>query len=363
MAVLAAESGMNSEENDRNSESSHKSNLHFDRQLQNKLLQIDEDSDTESYETKLSKSWSNVKGGAKSFKPDSRVEDITGWFPSAKFVARKPENAPKGESKPANTFIHPWRDYRSKKEESFVFRHYKEFRKYMEQYRNEHSCQPNRFSSGNQFGEMRRFAFQNSAPPQQTPVMVQQMHQPVHINSAPPSSINGNQSSIHYSTRGEQLGTLVTPSSNCSCNKQSANIGSSQPQRYGSIPSQYMRTNTNYDIRHMDSDNMSETGDLRHRAPSRRTSSASSTRSRSVTAKTPTKISVPASPNARAYPVQALTIAWRLQRQQNGKTEHPQTPKPLDNLNCVAPEKQMWFDASGRAYVSLATRYDPVRKY
>jgi len=24
---------------------------------------------------------------------------------------------------------------------------------------------------------------------------------------------------------------------------------------------------------------------------------------------------------------------------------------------------QMWFDASGRAYVSLATRYDPVRKY
>ena len=23
---------------------------------------------------------------------------------------------------------------------------------------------------------------------------------------------------------------------------------------------------------------------------------------------------------------------------------------------------QMWFDANGRAYVSLATRYDPVRK-
>ena len=23
---------------------------------------------------------------------------------------------------------------------------------------------------------------------------------------------------------------------------------------------------------------------------------------------------------------------------------------------------QMWFDSSGRAYVSLASRYDPVRK-
>ncbi|KAH3795145.1 hypothetical protein DPMN_148692, partial [Dreissena polymorpha] len=62
--------------------------------------------------------------------------------------------------------------------------------------------------------------------------------------------------------------------------------------------------------------------------------------------------------------------AWRLQRaikvrhyrQQNGKVEGSSAPKPLDNLNCVAPEKQMWFDASGRAYVSLATRYDPIRK-
>lgn len=26
------------------------------------------------------------------------------------------------------------------------------------------------------------------------------------------------------------------------------------------------------------------------------------------------------------------------------------------------PRFQMWFDASGRAYVSLAARYDPLRK-
>lgn len=159
MAVLVNESGMKSDENEPKNESSHESNVYFDRQLQNKLLQFDEDSDTESYESKLSKSWSNLKSGAKSSKSDTRIEDITGWFPSAKFVGRR-NDLPKNETKPANNFIHPWKDYRSKKEESFVFKHYTEFRKYMEQYRNQHACHINRFSSGNQVSDMRRMAFQ-----------------------------------------------------------------------------------------------------------------------------------------------------------------------------------------------------------
>ncbi|XP_045185569.2 uncharacterized protein LOC123543471 isoform X2 [Mercenaria mercenaria] len=342
MAVLADETGMNSEENNHKNESSHESNLYFDRQLQNKLLQVDEESDNEGYESKLSKSWSNMKLVGKS-KSDTRIEDINGWFPSARFVGRRNEIT-KNDPKPVNNFIHPWKDYRMKKDDSFVFKHYTEFRKYIEQYRNQHGCHINRFPSGNQFGEMRRTAFQNSAPPQQTSVTVQQLHQSGFANSAPPSFCNGNHySNISYTNRKEQLGTLVAPSSNCSCNaKTNSTDSSSQSQKYKVIPGQFTRTHTSYDLRHTDSDNSSECGDLRYRTPSRRTNSASSTRSRTVTGKTPTKITVPANPNTRAYPVQALTIALKAgyQRQQNGKADVCPSPKPLDNLNCVAPEKQ-----------------------
>lgn len=340
MAVLVDELGMKSEEDDQKNESSHESNVYFDRQLQNKLLQFDEDMDTDSYESKLSKSWSNLKGAKSLSKFDSRVEDITGWFPDAKFIGRRNEIV-KTEPKPTNTFIHPWKDYRSKKEESFVFKHYTEFRKYIEQYRNQHACHISRISAGNQASDMRRMAFQqSSAPPQQTSVTVHQLHQPGYSNSAPPTVCNGTH---HYTNRKEQLGTLITPTSNCSCNaKTNVPETSSHAQRYKVIPGQFSRTNTNYDLKHIESDNSSDCGDLRYRTPSRRTNSASSTRSRTITGKTPTKISVPANPNSRAYPVQALTIAWRLQRQQNGKTsEVCPSPKPLDNLNCVAPEKQV----------------------
>lgn len=159
MAVLADEIGMRSGDNVHTNESCHESNVYFDRQLQNKLLQVDEDSDTEAYESKLSKHWGNLKTGGKP-KIDPKIEDINGWFPSSKFVGRKSELT-KVDTKPASTnFIHPWKDYRSKKEESFVFKHYTEFRKYMEQYRNQHGCHINRFSSGNQMSEMRRTAFQ-----------------------------------------------------------------------------------------------------------------------------------------------------------------------------------------------------------
>lgn len=105
------------------------------------------------------------------------------------------------------------------------------------------------------------------------------------------------------------MGTLISATSNCTCNAKTNVVeNSSQSQRYKVNPGHLSRTNTNYDLRQLDSDNSSEYGDLRYRTPSRRTNSASSTRSRTITGKTPTKISVPANPNPRAYPVQALTM-------------------------------------------------------
>lgn len=156
MAVLSFESGMNSAENDQTNDSSHENNLYADRQLQNRLLQVEEDSDNEAYEQKLSKSCNNLKTTPK-VRLDPRSGSITGWFTSAKFVGRRSE-LQRPETKP--TFIHPWKDYRSKKEDSFVFKHYSENKKYIEQYRIEHGCHINRFPSGNQAGDMRRIAFQ-----------------------------------------------------------------------------------------------------------------------------------------------------------------------------------------------------------
>ncbi|KAL4219310.1 hypothetical protein ACF0H5_021889 [Mactra antiquata] len=398
---------MSSAENDQTTDSSHENNLYADRQLQNKLLQLEEDSDNEAYDQRLSRSWSNLKGTTKSHKT---VDSITGWFPNSKFVGRKNE-LQRPETKPA--FIHPWKDYRSRgKEDSFVFKHYTECRKYIEQYRIEHGCHVNRFPSGNQIGDMRRIAFQGSAPPQHSPISVQQMQQSGYSSITPQPPSSNQHSSLHYANRKEQLGTLITGTNGSVSNKTNYIEPSSHAQKYRVNNSKLPRNNTVYDMRNQDSDNSSDCGDIRLRSPSRRSNSASSQRakSRNIT-KSPTKITVPASPSTRSYPLQALTI------QQNCKPDVCPSPKPLDNLNCVAPEKQsnnnnsekkslepnlelalrvhslndlliandaplrgyalpkslppnpnnnnnnMWFDASGRAYVSLATRYDPVKKY
>ena len=138
---------------------------------------------------------------------------------------------------------------------------------------------------------------------------MQQLQQSGYTNSAPPSSCNsGHHSSVHYTNRKEHLGTLITSASNCSCNNPKTNGVDSHSQRYKVTTGHLSRTNTSYELRHENSDNSSDCGDSRFRTPSRRTNSASSSRSRTITGKTPTKITVPANPNSRAYPVQALTM-------------------------------------------------------
>jgi len=120
-------------------------------------------------------------------------------------------------------------------------------------------------------------------------------------------------SGVIFANRKEQLGTLVTPNSNgqtCTCgSKQTYSDTSSQhAHKYKLAPGSFSRNNTSSDLRaQLDSDNSSESGEVRFRPNSRRSNSATSTRCRSV-AKTPTKITVPANPNQRPYPMQALTM-------------------------------------------------------
>lgn len=105
----------------------------------------------------------------------------------------------------------------------------------------------------------------------------------------------------------------MTPNGNasaCTCgSKQSYTDTSSQyGHRYKLAPGNFPRTNTSSDLRpQLDSDNSSESGEARVRPISRRSNSATSIRSRTMP-KTPTKITVPANPNQRPYPMQALTM-------------------------------------------------------
>ncbi|XP_052223172.1 uncharacterized protein LOC127839052 isoform X2 [Dreissena polymorpha] len=351
MAVISNELGMTSQENEKHLESSHEHNLYVDRQLQNKLLQVDEDSDIEAYENKLSKNGSIEKMCSKSKHPVLKVDDIVGWFSSAKFAARRtpvPVSSSRSEQRPTSTLIHPWKDCRLKKENSFMFKHYLENKKYIEQYRNEHGCHIQQYHSAAQLGEMRRIAFQTTTGTHQPPTSAgaQQYGYTPSNTFTNPGLASHPPAGVFYSNRREQLGSLVTTngvgndhntSPNCQCGTKASAIDTSS-HKYKLSPGHLTRNATNMDFRtNVDSDNSSESGDIRMRTPSRRSSSASSTRHRQ---KPPTKISVPANTNARAYPIQALTIAWRLQRQQNGKVEGSSAPKPLDNLNCVAPEKQ-----------------------
>ena len=162
MTVAIKTRGMTSESTEEKQESSHEFNFFIDRQLQNKLLQADDDLLAEKDTADKSVSRSNLKSG-KVTKTDAKVDkfgDFTGWFSDQKLVCRKADGAKPDQKPRESTFIHPWRDYKRNKEESFVFKHYSDSRKYIEQYRNEHCSHNNRFSSASFDRDARRHAFQ-----------------------------------------------------------------------------------------------------------------------------------------------------------------------------------------------------------
>lgn len=158
MTVAIISQGMTSEYAEENQESTHGFNFFIDRQLQNKLLQADDDLLTEKESVDNSLYRNNLKSG-KITKNDTR-NDFTGWFPDQKLVCRKLDGANKTDQKPReSTFIHPWKDYKRNREESYVFKHYTDTRKYIEQYRKEHNSHSNRFSSSGLDRPERRYAY------------------------------------------------------------------------------------------------------------------------------------------------------------------------------------------------------------
>lgn len=143
---------------------------------------------------------------------------------------------------------------------------------------------------------------------------VQQFQQQQYLPASAPS-VTSNQAGLIFANRKEQLGTLMTGTPNssastCTCGSKqtSTDTSSHYAHKYKLSPGKFPRNNTSSDLRaQLDSDNSSESGEARVRPTSRRSNSATSLRSRPV-AKTPTKITVPANPNQRPYPMQALTM-------------------------------------------------------
>lgn len=113
----------------------HDVDFFLDRQIQNKLLDIDDQLWITDYMVE-SKGQTDVKA-TKTIKV-SRNEDIAGWFCNSKIVLRKPE-----KEKPVQQPItHSWREQNRLKnlmQDNFVFKHYPISKSYIEQYREENS--------------------------------------------------------------------------------------------------------------------------------------------------------------------------------------------------------------------------------
>lgn len=139
-------------------ESSHEYNYFLDRQLQNKLLSIDEESTESNVKFQISTE-------TKPSKPVNKCDDITGWNPSKKSL-RKPEKENKVKDTPT-PWINPSKSTKQQIQDNFLFRHYADYRDYIEQYRQEHSCIAAMMSPTNrELNEMRKIAIQNTAPSQ-----------------------------------------------------------------------------------------------------------------------------------------------------------------------------------------------------
>lgn len=118
----------------------HEYSYNRDKQLQRKLLAADDTFSTES----CAQSSNSVKGFYPP--PDKKLCEVTGWCSGEKILLRKHESIAGGKPKASSSVTVVGRsDGRSRREQvdlpmPYVFRHYSDNRKYIEQYRQEHAC-------------------------------------------------------------------------------------------------------------------------------------------------------------------------------------------------------------------------------
>lgn len=150
---------------DRNTDiAKHDVSMLLDRQIQNKLLEIDDQLWVTDYLVE-SKGTSDIKV-PKTIKA-TKNDDILGWFSSSKCVLRKQEKEKNLQPIPS----YSWREQTRLKnliQDTFVFKHYPFSKSYIEQYREENS-QLSQLSGlrspvVKETNEIKRVRVQNSAP-------------------------------------------------------------------------------------------------------------------------------------------------------------------------------------------------------
>ncbi|XP_033731947.1 uncharacterized protein LOC117321589 isoform X2 [Pecten maximus] len=336
---------------DEKPESSHEYNFFLDRQLQNKLLDFDEQDIDSRY-------LQNVRLDGKAYKAQVRSEEVTGWIFDTKTNFRKPE---KESNKQPKEFIQPWKDYKAKqqKEDSYMFRHYGDLKRYIQQYREEHSNAngfrpPGVPKSDNPIGDLRKYLHHHSAP---TPSAGATHHQ------------NSTQTPTSTQT---QVSTVCTQCTNASSNQQLITASMYYTNRKDSSVSlpngasvSNPRTNHNHSHGHHCSKHSHVNPDHAYkyklapdaawRSDSVQSSCVDSDRNDGVKTprinsakgdrgKSPTKVMVPAGASngpLKGHPLQTVTV----QAKQTGDNpvQTNSSSRTLDTLACVAAEKQGYY--------------------
>lgn len=374
MTISVIRRDMTSEEN---TECSHEFNFYLDRQLQNKLIEQAEILQADELYSQFN--ISNTESKNVNSKVLGKNEDIQGWFGEPKIVLRKPEKESVKQSQPS------WRDYRNKQvptQDPFVFKHYGDIRAYIEQYRRDHTTGLG-FKSHSALDRMQGDGVRRYG---QSPSNVHIQHQNACNCGAPPcaSEVQKYLTAALHSTNRTLTSTTGFNHSQ-SHGTQSAN--SHQTPSTPHTPNGHICTKHNHhhhvernsqaykyklspDCQTMWSSRTDSQNSERLDQPSPRMQSAKVYTS----GKVPTKVSVPAAPPNGQVKRPPISVRPKLRNtflgvRQNNPNKPVETVAPpangvrtLDTLACVATDKQMWFDASGRAYVSLAARYDPLRK-
>ncbi|KAJ8300517.1 hypothetical protein KUTeg_022036, partial [Tegillarca granosa] len=365
-------------------ESSHEYNYFLDRQLQNKLLSIDDESTEPNVKFSISTE-------TKPSKPTSKVDEITGWTPS-KIALRKPEKENKVKES-QTPWINPSKSTKQQIQDNFLFRHYADYREYIEQYRQEHSCIAAMMSPTNrELNEMRKIAIQNTAPSQiqvrQNQTMCAQCNNnnSTNNNNVSASVQNLLTAALQYTNRKDgvyalsnTINNMVTSNSSSQrphqCSKHSyINDPSSQSYKYKMSPDVLRRPESQHSVE-------VEREKTEILKPTRITSAKLQPRS---AGKLPTKVTVPQtgtnSGHLKHQPLQTVTIQGGKENSQTCLYNGGGSTRTLDTLACVATDKQaaavmhytqarlsicesqslqayfkrkMWFDSKGRAYAEM----------
>ncbi|XP_052090965.1 uncharacterized protein LOC127727867 isoform X1 [Mytilus californianus] len=415
------------------SPSNHDLNIFLDRQIQNKLLEIDDQLWLTDY---MVESKGNTELKVPKTIKVTRNDDVTGWFSSSKCVLRKLEK----EKPTQQPITYSWREQTRLKnliQNSFVFKHYPYHQSYIEQYREENSQLSGiKTVAQKESNEPRKIAVQNttittSAQNNTTAsgnIYSQNSGQNICSHCNQPYTVSTSQPLITAAFSYTRRETTSLSNGACKCTQSTSNP---IPHSSGSHTCTKHNHHQHKDVASLaykyklskealmhniawrsESENSSE-----HEKDSFKTPRVAS--GKRSAGKAPTKVTVPSLPNGHNKNIQTVTVSWRLPRQQvsQGKPSGDglsvattqQNLRALDALSCVAAEKQrktrpystvqvralghilmdtikgvgikrpdsslmytavdfsrskseMWFDTAGRAYVSLAARYDPLKK-